>query len=263
MDEAEMKSVPQKVTRRVGSFFGKVNPDAWVVSLAIILASLFVVAAVQQKPAPGAAKAGDAKQAVANAPKDDTSGTVSIDNDPYLGDKKTAKVAIVEFSDFECPFCKKFHADTFQPLVDKYVKTGQAILVFRDLPLSFHEPVASESAGIANCVFQTKGSEAYFKIAQGLYADTLANGKGLPAGKIDQLLQAVGVNVVETRACAATEETKAEIAKDAADGAAVGIGGTPSFVVGKLDADGMVTGEVVVGAQPLAAFEQTLATYLK
>ena len=138
----------------------------------------------------------------------ETKGETTIDKDPILGDAKKAKVAIVEFSDFECPFCKKFHEDSYQKLVDKYVTSGKAVWVARDLPLPFHDPVATTNAGIANCVFTAKGNDAYFAFSKDLYANTLTNGKGLPAGKIDQLLVAQGVNAADIKTCGATAEVK-------------------------------------------------------
>jgi protein-disulfide isomerase len=74
--------------------------------------------------------------------------TVSLDDDAILGDKSTATVAIVEFSDFECPFCQSFWKDTLPQIEETYVKSGQVILVYRDLPLSFHEPGATLAANI-------------------------------------------------------------------------------------------------------------------
>ncbi len=259
MEDQTVQDMPKKERM---SFFTRVSADAWVVAVAIIVASLFVVAAMMpSKSAPkNAAVADEAAPTEAPvAPK----GETTIDNDPIMGDAKKAKVAIVEFSDFECPFCKKFHQDSFQVLVDKYVKTGKAIVVSRDLPLPFHDPMATTNAGIANCVGKEKGNEAYFAFTKELYANTQTNGKGLPAGKLDSLITAQGLNVAAVKACAETEEVKTEIAKDIEAANSVGIEGTPSFIVGTLDDKGNVKGEVVVGAQPVAAFEKIIDKYLQ
>lgn len=267
MSEEEKKTENTKESvEETPSFFSRVSADAWVVSLAIILAGLFVVAALSPQGFGKKATDDTAKKDVAAAAAPaaaETKGETTIDNDPVLGDAKKAKVAIVEFSDFECPFCKKFHEDSYQKLVDKYVTSGKAVWVARDLPLPFHEPVASASAGIANCVFKAKGNDAYFAFSKDLYANTLTNGKGLPAGKMDQLLVAQGMNAAEAKTCGETAEVKNEITKDSEAAAAIGIEGTPSFVIGTLDENGNVKGEVVVGAQPLASFEKIIDKYLK
>ena len=104
---------------------------------------------------------------------------VSIDDDPILGDKNKAKVAIVEFSDYECPFCQKFHNDTFDQLVENYIDNGKVIYVYRDFPLSFHEPKASEAAAAANCVKEVAGDEKYFEFSKLYYERTKSNGEGL------------------------------------------------------------------------------------
>lgn len=268
MSEEEKKTESTKESiGETPSFFSRVSADAWVVSLAIIIAGLFVVAALSpqgfSKKATDDAAKKDVAAAAAPAAAPEQKGETAIDNDPILGDAKKAKVAIVEFSDFECPFCKKFHEDSYQKLVDKYVTSGKAVWVARDLPLPFHEPVASTSAGIANCVFKTKGNDVYFAFSKDLYANTLTNGKGLPAGKMDQLLVAQGMNAAEAKTCGETAEVKDEITKDSEAAAAIGIEGTPSFVIGTLDENGNVKGEVVVGAQPLASFEKIIDKYLK
>ena len=79
-----------------------------------------------------------------------TKGVASIDDDPILGDKN-APVTIIEFSDYECPFCKRHFDSTHPELVKKYIDTGKVKLVFRDFPLSFHEPMASKEAIAASC----------------------------------------------------------------------------------------------------------------
>jgi protein-disulfide isomerase len=80
---------------------------------------------------------------------------------------------------------------------------------------------------------------------------------------MDQLLTTQGVNAADVKTCGETAEVKDEIVKDSEAAAAIGIEGTPSFVIGTLDENGNVKGEVVVGAQPLASFEKIIDKYLK
>lgn len=250
-------------TKKVGSFFGRVTPDAWIIAAAVILGSLFVVAAIMPPVKSNMKKTGEApvEEAAPEAPK--AVGETTLDNDPVLGDKSSAKVAIVEFSDLECPFCKKFHEESYQKLVDKYVTSGKAVWVSRDLPLPFHDPVATTAAGIANCVYNEKGAEAYFALVPEMYKNTLTNGKGIPAATLNKLISAQGVNVAAMKTCAETEAVKSEITADIDAATAIGIEGTPSFVIGTLDAEGNVKGEVVVGAQPVSSFEKIVDKYLQ
>lgn len=250
-------------TQKVGSFFKKVTPDAWILAVAIILGSLFVAASVMDRTDVGMPKkAATAEEAPEAAPAPQVVGETTLDNDPVLGDKSKAKVAIVEFSDLECPFCQKFHQESYQKLIDKYVTSGKAVWVSRDLPLPFHDPVATTSAGIANCVYNEKGANAYFALVPEMYKNTLTNGKGIPAATLDKLIAAQGVNAAAIKTCAATEAVKSEITADIEAATAIGIEGTPSFVIGTLDSQGNVKGEVVVGAQPFTSFEKIIDKYL-
>lgn len=243
------------------------SKEGMLVAGAILLGSLIVAGAVltvsQGKSTASAPVADSQAAAAVPAAPTDTNATVSIDDDPVLGDKKKAQVAIVEFSDYECPYCKKFHAETFDALVKDYVNTGKVIVVARDFPLSFHDPVATMEAATAECVRKEKGDSAYFTFGKAVYANTVANGKGLPAGKLDELIRTAGANVATVTACAGTDAIKAEIAKDIADGGKVGINGTPSFVIGTIDDKGNVTGERIVGALPIDGFKTAIEKYLK
>jgi protein-disulfide isomerase len=134
--------------------------------------------------------------------------------------------------------------------------------VARDLPLPFHDPVATTAAGIANCVYDQKGAAAYYALAPEMYKNTLTNGKGIPAATLDKLIAAQGVTAASIKACAETEAVKSEISADIDAATAIGIEGTPSFVIGTLDEQGNVKGEVVVGAQPTASFEKIVDKYL-
>lgn len=104
--------------------------------------------------------------------------TVKKEGDPSKGNAN-AKVAIVEFSDYECPFCKRYYNDTYKALVSEYVDTNKIQYVFRDLPLTFHDPVATESAVAANCARAQGGDEAYFRYHDAIFERTQTNGRGI------------------------------------------------------------------------------------
>ncbi len=241
---------------------------AWIVAGAVLLSGLMVAASILVSMKSGATTAAPAAgNNQAAAPTQEKAGpqtaAISLDDDPVMGDRKKAKVAIVEFSDFECPFCQKFHKDSYDTLVKDYVDTGKAIISFRDYPLPFHEPKASLAAETAQCVKEAKGDAAYFKFSKLYFENTASNGKGLADGKMNEILAQSGVNAASVNDCATKEKFKDEIAKDMSDGQAAGVSGTPSFVIGKLSADGKVEGELVVGALPLAQFKTAIDKYLK
>lgn len=244
------------------------STDAFIIALAVLIGAIIIALAIhgpQWNGLGSGKKQADTKNAVADdqAAKETGPVTASLDDDAVLGDKSKAKVAIIEFSDLECPFCKRFHQETHDQLVKEYVDTDKAVLVARDFPLSFHDPKATEEAAVAECVRDQKDDAAYFAFTKDIYANTLANGKGLPQGKMMELLKKIGVDANKAIACSELEATKQEIANDIADGTKAGITGTPSFLIGKLSDDGTVTGEVVVGALPLSGFKEVVDKYLQ
>lgn len=186
----------------------------------------------------------------------------NIDDDAMKGDKNTAKVAIVEFTDYECPFCKRHVTETYGELIKQYVDTGKAIYVVRDFPLYFHDPNATEQALAAECVQELGGDKKYFEFHDAIFAATTSN-KGLAKSKLYDLAAGVGVDKAKFTSCLDTEKYKEEVQKDIADGQAAGVSGTPGFVIGKLGSDGSVDGVRVDGAYPLADFQKVIDGYLE
>lgn len=95
--------------------------------------------------------------------------TAKIGDDPVKGNRAEGQIAIIEFSDYECPYCERHYLETYSLIMSSYVDTKKAIYVFKDYPLSFHEPIASRKANAANCVKEIGGDEAYFKYHNVLY----------------------------------------------------------------------------------------------
>lgn len=188
--------------------------------------------------------------------------TTSIDDDVYIGDKDKAKVAIVEFSDFECPYCKMFHEETLDQIKKNFIDTGDVIFVYRDLPLSFHEPNSSEQAIAAECVQDIAGNQKGFEFGKLVYSTTTSN-KGLDKSKLYDLAAEVGVDAEKFKTCLDEEKFADEVNKDIDDATEAGINGTPAFVIGLLGDDGSVDGVIVSGAQPYSVFESTINDQLE
>lgn len=183
-----------------------------------------------------------------------TAGKTSIDDDPLLGNKAEAKVAIVEFSDFECPFCQRFHNDTFTSIKKDYIDTGKAVFVYRDYPLTFHEPGATDAAMAGECVQELGGDKKFFEFADEAFKYTGSNNRT----QLKQIAGQLGLDQNRFNDCLDNNRHAEEIKKDTADGSAAGVSGTPGFIVGTLNADGSVDGEVIAGAQPYAVFQAAI-----
>lgn len=162
-----------------------------------------------------------------------------------------AIVTLIEYTDFECPFCKQFHG-TPKTVLDRY---GDRVnWVVRNYPLPFHDPAARKEALAAECVAQLAGNDAYWKYADALFANTRSNGAGLPdEHSTEKLADAVGVNASSLNGCVSDAKGAAAIRvdEDLSDGAQAGVSGTPATVVrnNKTGAS-----QAVVGALPAQAF---------
>lgn len=192
-------------------------------------------------------------------------GTTNIDNDAVLGDINKAKIAIVEFTDFECPFCQRHHQQTYPEIVKNYVESGDAIYVIRDFPLSFHEPAASLSANAAECVKDLKGDSAYFEFVDKYFEKTATNGAGVGGESVLATMASdIGVNKSDFEKCLTEERFSEDVTNDTSDGSKAGVTGTPGFIIGVFNKDdGSVTGVNIAGAQPYSVFEQEIKAQLE
>jgi len=201
-----------------------------------------------------ATAAGQQAAAPQAAPTEDLSPQkVSVDDDPVLGDKN-AKVTLIDFSDYECPFCKRYFDDTFAQIKKDYIDTGKIKYVYRDLPLSFHAN-AHKEAQAAECAREQGGDVVYYKYHDEIFKRTTSNGTGLALTELSVIAKDLGLNGSALQTCLDNDTYKAEVDKDLADATSVGATGTPTFFIGKSSPDGVITGTKIVGAQPYSAFQ--------
>lgn len=186
---------------------------------------------------------------------------VSIDDDPVMGNKN-APLTIIEFSDYECPFCKRSFSDVIPNLKKDYIDTGKVKFVYRDLPLAFHQN-AHKEAQAAECARSQGGDTAYFKYHDQIFTRTTSNGTGLALDQLPVIAKDIGLNVSQFQQCLDSEKYKAEVDKDIADATAAGASGTPTWFIGKTTANGTIEGARIVGAQPYTAFKTIIDQQLK
>lgn len=186
------------------------------------------------------------------------------DDTPYLGKKSEAKIAIIEFGDFECPFCKRFHDGSRKDIISQYVETGKAILAWKDYPLSFHDPLATKQAIAAQCVYQQKGNQAYFDYTGAIFENTESGGEGMKESKLNELAKAIkDLDTAKFDTCLKEEKTLDKVKAGMKFGNDNGITGTPGFIIGKLE-NGKVTGGMrIAGALDIATFQKYLDELLQ
>jgi len=168
-----------------------------------------------------------------------------------------AEVTLVEYSDFECPFCKRFH-DVAKSLVDN--SGGKVNWVYRHFPLGFHNPMAQHEAEASECVAELGGNDAFWRFGDSLYAKTATNGKGVPGGDLGQLAADAGVERGAFDACLASGRHADRVKKDYAEGMAVGVSGTPGNIL-RNNKSGKVL--VRTGALPLATMQAAVDELLQ
>lgn len=167
----------------------------------------------------------------------------SIDDDMIRGNVN-APVTIVEFSDFECPFCGQFHKETLPLLLEKYISTGKVRVVLRDFPLSFHLN-AQTAAMAAECVKDQGKNEVYWA-----YTDMLfQNQNMLDLEKLKEYAKTFALNQTEFSSCLEEGKFEAEIDHDIAEGKSYGVNGTPTF---------FIKNKMINGAQPYEVFEKAI-----
>jgi protein-disulfide isomerase len=179
---------------------------------------------------------------------------MSLEGRPSLG-RRDAPVAMVEFTDYQCPFCSRFHQQTFPALKRKYMDSGRVRYVVADLPLSIH-PQAERGAQAAHCAGE---QGRYFPMQEALFRHTATLG---PEAMVKAAGEA-GLAAEAFQACLASGRHLEAIRASASLAAGLGIRGTPSFILGRIGADGELEGLRLVGAQPLEAFEQRIEALLK
>ncbi len=191
--------------------------------------------------APGAVQAASPEGTA--VPSEPTRYQVSVDDDPALG-SADAPVVIIEFSDYQCPYCRRFRLEVFDRLREAY---GDKIyFVYRDFPLMQIHPEAVPAAIAANCAGE---QGAYWDFHDKLFEQT----QGLSKEAYLAYAEELGLDMAAFTACIEEERYKDEVLADFRDGQRLGVTGTPTF---------FINGLPLVGAQPFEVFQQMIESEL-
>lgn len=167
---------------------------------------------------------------------------VSPERDHIYGNPG-ALVSLIEYSDFECPYCKRFHPNP-KELVDG--SDGQVNWVYRHFPLEFHNPLAQLEAEASECANEQGGNDAFWQYADMLYERTSSNGNGLSSDALVPMAQEIGLEKDVFEACLESGRMTARVKEDVIEGRKVGISGTPGNIIINNE-----TGEVIPAAGAL------------
>lgn len=175
--------------------------------------------------------------------------SVSEDDDAFLGDPD-APVVIVEFSDFQCPYCASFKDETLPLLIENYIDNGLVKLVYRDFPIPKHAN-ATVAAVAAECVGEAGGNEAYFAMHDKIF-DTME--EWYYSETVGEYFIGYATEMgYDIATCLEDPEMLAEVEADYVAGRSYGVGGTPTF---------FINGKKLVGAYPYDVFVQLIEAEL-
>ena len=188
------------------------------------------------------------------AGEDALPATVSIARQATQG-ATTAKVAIIEYSDYQCPFCSRYERDTFPQLQTEYVKTGKVRYVFRDLPLDFHQN-AFKAAQAARCA----GEQGKF---WEMHHQLFANQGALEEKDLRTHAAALNLDQPRFEQCLGADRYAADIRNDVTEASNAGLTGTPSFLLGFVQPDATVkVAKKIVGSKSYADFKTAIDSLL-
>ena len=163
-----------------------------------------------------------------------------------------AKVVLIEYSDFQCPFCASYAASSYREISRDYVDTGKARYAFMSFPIESLHPAAFRQHIAAACAAE---GGRFWPMHDRLFADP----KAVDARALAAHAAAIGLDGAKFRSCLEVEGHAAEIRRTVASGHALGINGTPTFVIGIVGADEKVkVARVISGAKPYAAFKEAI-----
>jgi protein-disulfide isomerase len=163
---------------------------------------------------------------------------VPSDGFPFIG-PKDAPITIIEFSDYQCPFCRRWHDEVYEPLLAAY--PGQIKLVYRNLPLTSIHPDAFSASEAAMCAGE---QDAYWP-----YHEKLFQGESLGSAIYAQYAKELSLDMTSFETCMTKHTYQEEIQADSDFAIQLGVSSTPTF---------FINGLAIVGAQPLNVFQQII-----
>ena len=180
---------------------------------------------------------------------------INTNNSPFIGDPN-APVTLIEWSDYQCPFCKMFEVQTLPQIVQNYVNAGKVKVVFMDFP--FLGPDSMVDAEYARAVWQLYPPQ-YFAWRSALYSDQPQENSLSASDNVTWLMKVTksvsGIDANKVQAAVASNQASydAAINADKTEGTSNGVNATPSFIVGT---------QLISGAEPYSAFQQAIDTEL-
>lgn len=181
---------------------------------------------------------------------------VSAERDHIYGNPD-AVISLIEYSDFECPFCKHFHPIA-KEIVDTY--DGKVNWVYRHFPLAFHNPGAKMQAEASECAAELGGNDAFWKYTDTIYERTTSNGNGFPVDGLVPLAREIGLDGDAFGDCLGEGRYAERVEEDLQEGVRIGIRGTPGNILLNNESGSVIPRP---GAAPIDTWKQLIDRMLE
>jgi protein-disulfide isomerase len=239
--------------------------STWIIAVALVTAALPLsgaaqagleeeLAVVHKELAEIKKELGAIKNLVSGGSKaqspPETIALVNVLGKPSVG-RQDAPVTLVEFSDYQCPFCKRHFSSVYPILKKEYIETGKLRYVFRDFPIANLHPQAQKAHEAARCAGE---QNRYWEMHDMLFE----NAQDFSVSALKAHATKIAVNGDQFTACLDSGKYAGEIEKEITEGTQAGVNGTPAFFLGLSGSGEKITGTIVSGAQPLSRFKQVI-----
>lgn len=184
-----------------------------------------------------------------SAPRSSLFAMLPVDPDRALGDPK-AKLAIVEFGDYQCPYCRVFHAETFRQLRSAYIDTGKVRYFHKNFPLRMH----ARAFGASVAAYCAGEQGRFWEMHDLLYAKQAQLGDALYI----ELIKKLELDATKFHTCQKSRPAQFAVRRDMEEGRIIRISGTPTFVIGHVDGDRVAVERVATGAPAFETFAAEL-----
>ena len=181
---------------------------------------------------------------------------ITVDDALFKGEKN-AKVTLIEFADYQCPFCARFYRETFPQIQENYIFTGKVKFFFRNFPLERSHPQAFKAAVAANCA----GEQGKF---WAMHDRLFTHQEELGSKDLLQHAKMLALDSAKFTRCLDSEESAAKVRRELAEGEKAGVKVTPTFLLGIAEPNNpeLTVQNTIVGAKPYTEFKEAIDSLL-
>jgi protein-disulfide isomerase len=245
--EIEQQSTPVQSLQKQHPSFG--------VPIAIVIASVVIAGAIVFTGTRGSTQTAQVINQKNTGQITPEMVVAPVTDKDHIRGNPNAPIVVVEYSDFDCPFCKNFH-ETMNRVISEYGEQGKVAWVFRQFPLAQLHPNAPKVAAASECVAQLGGNEAFWKFADLVYGDRSTN-EPTQMAKLAEYAQTAGVKKSDYERCVSAGTFDSFIDESIKAAMAAGARGTPYSVMIVGDQQGVIS-----GAQPYENVKKMIDTML-